>query len=158
MHLDITKDERHLLLRGLYAVTPMHDPEVKALANRLMELHENGVAQGRIPSETPVAAKSPASETPRPAPTPSAMSYMSTSKYDRSLVEAITITPTIIERAKGANGPYLLVSWTGPGRGLLKASVWDEDLFPRVLPRLKQESVFYVVRKGKYLNVVGVKG
>jgi hypothetical protein len=168
MNLEITKDERILILRCLFAETPLHDPEVKALANRLMELRENGHSTQGLSAVTEKGDRSQAAgqdkhegsraERSVPAQTPTGMSYMSAGKYDRDKVEQIRVTPLSIDRQESTNGPYLKLSWTGPGRGMLYASVFDVDLFPHVLPRLKQESVFYVVRKGRYLNVVGVKG
>jgi hypothetical protein len=173
MNLEITKDERILILRCLFAETPLHDPEIKALANRLMELRDgnghtlplsmesNGAKWPDVPGTGARQVEQlPGGVSGRPQsgyePQRPGQTHMSTGKYDRSAVEQIRITPTVINRKDAQHGSYLDVAWTGPGRGLLRASVWDEELFPFVLKRLKQESVFYVVRKGKYLNVVGV--
>jgi len=170
MKLEITKDERILILRCLFAETPLHDPEVKALANRLMELRENGQALPPVTnverSHPPSAGRSVEpgrSETPpsvdsRP-PQGSGVTYMSTGKYDRSAVEQITVTIDRITRKETETGPRLdlLIPVRG-GRGFSTATCWDEDLFVYLKDRAKQESVLYVVHKGKYTNVVGVKG
>jgi hypothetical protein len=52
----------------------------------------------------------------------------------------------------------LTVTYENPaGRGFLRASVWDEKLFPWISARVKQKTVFYVTRKGQYINIVGVR-
>jgi hypothetical protein len=187
MNLEITKDERILLLRCLFSQTVLHDPEVKALANRMMEMKDdgsNGVrvpmgavygnaqpagpaqvaslpsAGARKPEQLPdsVSQRRPASSS-EPQRTPQTIQQvrMSSGKYDRESVEQVTVTPDKCERKEVSTGPFVKVSWPSKGRGFLTAACWDEELFPWVMSRVKQESVFYVVHKGKYTNIVGVK-
>jgi hypothetical protein len=52
----------------------------------------------------------------------------------------------------------MTVSWQNrQGRGYLYAACWDEDLFAWVASRVRTETVFYIVHKGKYANIVGIK-
>ena len=52
----------------------------------------------------------------------------------------------------------LIATYENPGgKGFLRASVWDEKLFPWVSARIKQRTLFYVTRKGQYINIVGVR-
>jgi hypothetical protein len=180
MNLEITKDERILILRCLFAETPLHDPEVKALANRLMELRDgnghavpvplesNGAQRPDMPrtgagkaEQLPsgVSGRPQSGNEPQRPPQGSGVTYMSTGKYDRSAVEQITVTIDRITRKETETGPRLdlLIPVRG-GRGFSTATCWDEDLFVYLKDRAKQESVLYVVHKGKYTNVVGLKG
>ena len=193
MILEITKDERILILRGLFREAPLHDPQITALANRLMELRENGTSTGQSsasavmarPGGTAVATDRSGSRgdqgsiQPEKAEhthsraesmtvphslsqTPESVRWAS-GKYDRDSVEQITLTPSMIkredvEKAGEKPTPRLTVSWQNrQGRGYLYASAWDMDLFPWIAARAKQETAFYVVHKGKYTNIVGVK-
>jgi len=192
MNLEITKDERILILRCLFAETPLHDPEVKALANRLMELRDgNGhgvpVSVGAVPgpaqpgrsAQGPVVpsagARSPqqlpdsvherrteSGSQPQRAAQVAEIVRWSSSKFDRESVEQITVTPAACKRKDVIKTgeppiPRMEVSWPARGRGYLYAAVWDEALFGWVAGRVKQETVFYVLHKGKYTNIVGVK-
>lgn len=62
-----------------------------------------------------------------------------------------------IEDKTGANGPFLKVTRTNQGRGFAYASVFDSELFPFIRSRLQQRTTLYVVKSGKYINVVGVR-
>ena len=86
----------------------------------------------------------------------------STAKFDKDSVEQITLTPAGCKRddlAKdGKTIPRMTVSWQNrQGRGYLYAACWDESLFAWVASRVRQETLFYIVHKGKYTNIVGVK-
>jgi|GEM_PF-6274288 len=180
MILEITKDERLLILRHLLAGTPLHDPQVTALVNRLIETREasNGTSAPAQPSlnlapgeplwDKPKETNQPqrAQESPEPKRDwenagPQLVRW-ATDKFDKEKVEQITITPMGAKRddlfKAGKKVPRMSVSWQSPKvRGYNYATVWDEKLFPWVANRLKQETVFYVVNKGKFTDVVGVK-
>ena len=52
----------------------------------------------------------------------------------------------------------LKVSWQSQGSGYVVASCWDEKLFPWLAAQSKEPTAtLYVVKSGKYLNVIGVR-
>jgi hypothetical protein len=54
--------------------------------------------------------------------------------------------------------PRWKITWPSPnGQGYIDGSCFDEKLFPFLANRVKQRTTIYVVRNGKYLNVVGVR-
>ena len=175
MILEISKDERQLLLRLLILARPetaSQGTAINALSERVMELRDEPVpvrsdGGGSAPGTTVGKGESPlsreASRDPVASPSlrsgtqPAESVRWSTEKFDREAVEQLTLTPAKIDLKESANGPYVLVSWPARGRGYLSAACWDEQLCPIVASRVKQETVFYMVHKGKYTNIVGVK-
>jgi len=78
--------------------------------------------------------------------------------------EAVTVRIWKVERktprTTGVNkAPFLAVTWYAPsGNGYVDANCFDEQLFPWITIQSKQPSaLLYVVKNGKYLNVVGVR-
>jgi len=54
----------------------------------------------------------------------------------------------------------MIVGWPSPtGNGFVEASCFDSKLFPWLILRQKsgEKTVLHVVKKGKYLNIVGVR-
>lgn len=144
-----------LLARRLCALpVPLESDEPQGTAlpgasSRQAQLVPSGVSDGRAQS----------SDEPQRATQskPVEQTRMSAGKYDRNAVEQITLTPTKCERKESANGPYIAVMWPSRGRGYLYANCWDPELFAWVAGRVKQESTFYVVHKGKFTDIVGVR-
>ncbi len=191
MILEITKDERLIILRHLLAGTPLHDPQVTALANRLIEMRDaNGTAvhlplESHEPQGPAVPSSSSRKQEQLPLGVSSGRSQNSnqpqrtqespaeprkdwensvvqerwtTAKFDSEAVEQITITPSKCERKDLKDGtPRMTISWQGKGRGYLYATVWDTKLMPWVASRKNKETMFNVVTKGKFTDVVGVK-
>ena len=56
--------------------------------------------------------------------------------------------------------PRMLVGWESPtGNGFAQGSCFDPKLFPWLILRQKsgEKTLLHILRKGKYLNVVGVR-
>lgn len=53
----------------------------------------------------------------------------------------------------------MIVAFDSPtGKGTVTASCWDERLFPFIAVQAKEpKATLHIVKKGKYLNVVGVR-
>ena len=154
--LVVTDNELLLLLFGLGSwsmampvSTPAdreHPALAHALACRLLDLHH---ASG---------------DPPAPVPTPTAQASLpltntyhfakdrSGKSYTTANTERLEATITKVERKDTANGARLAVTMVPPER----ASVWDESIFAHVSSRVKQKSVFFIVRKDKFVNIVGV--
>jgi hypothetical protein len=73
--------------------------------------------------------------------------------------EVFEVAITKAERKDLSDGrPRMIVGWPVPqGQGFASANCFDEKLFPWLSSRLKQKTVLYIMRSGKYLNVVGVR-
>jgi len=73
--------------------------------------------------------------------------------------EAITAHIWKQERRDTSGRARLKVSWQAPGgKGFVDAACWDEKLFPWIAAQSKEPTaLLYVVKSGKYLNVVGVR-
>jgi len=100
---------------------------------------------------------------------PAKGSYIPQDRFAAKLSEAqmhnreiLEITPVKVERKDYVKGdktsPRLIVTWEkSTGRGFLRATVWDESLFPWVAGRVKQQTTFHLEHKGQWLNVIGVR-
>jgi hypothetical protein len=175
VNLELSQHEARLVMqRLLYGQIHEHDTgHFNKLFLRLAEfvhlsLESDGPKGTTVPGTGPrqaellpgavPAGRPQGSDQPERTPQSTESVRWATGKYDREAVEQITLTPSKIERKEAATGPFLSVSWQNRhGRGYLSASCFDEALFAWVSGRIKQESVFYVVHKGKYTNIVGVK-
>ena len=71
--------------------------------------------------------------------------------------ESLTVEIQKVQPRGDGDKRRMVVSFSNPnGRGWLDAAAWDEHLFPFLANRVKQRTLLYVVRKDKYLNIVGV--
>jgi hypothetical protein len=174
MNLEISKEECQLLVRRILhgRIDESEHLAFERLFLRIgnlvpVPLESNGPKRPDVPSagarkdeQLPggVSGRPQSSDQPQRTPQTVESVRMSTGKFDREAVEQITVTPTRIERKDLEDGTARLkVMWPARGRGFLEAACWDESLFAWVAGRIKQETVFYVVHKGKYTNIVGVK-
>lgn len=82
-----------------------------------------------------------------------------TPKAKRDTAESLEFVPVKIERKDIADKKRLIVSWQNTAtnqRGYLQASCFEESLFGPIANRVKQRTLFYIVRSGKYINIVGL--
>lgn len=213
MQLDLTHNERLLLILGLGAInhSPAQDcilayksePEatVEELAKKLIE-----AGNGSRPAEMPELQVSGSSGVTQPHPNNASASAMTSAplpennvqrshpasegrsaepgrggfetnsrppsapltwwakparnapEYSILNTEEISVKPSKIEPKPTAEGtPRLMVTWQNQGKGFSRASVWDEQLFPKVKDREGKPTTFFVTRKGQWVNIVGVR-
>ena len=63
------------------------------------------------------------------------------------------------ETRKKGTLEFLHVMWESPnGRGFVDANCFDVQLWPHLVkPKSQHETIVYTIRKGNYLNIVGVR-
>ena len=147
MQLEISREERRLLLGVLidHAGSLPESSADKKLADALVErlLDPPGTLYSAPVSPTSGAGAGPQVATgskPAPASAPLAAPPAG--------AEEMTLTPTGIKNYE----KRILVST--PGTTL---SCWKKELFDAVRARLNKSTTFYVVRKERYLNIIGLK-
>ena len=76
---------------------------------------------------------------------------------DKDVALRLSITPCAIEVKMAKNGECQIVTWQNQGRGYLKATCFQKELFPWIASRKNQLSMFYAIKKGAYTNIIGVR-
>ncbi len=155
--LELHDDERYALIRVL---APHEEPKLLAnLFQRLVEMKPTvnnpqtkpPIGPGRTAAE---AILSPPAIPAVPSPTVPADHWI---KKKPEAFETIEVPIVKIENKNGSNGPFLKVTWTNQGRGFGYGSVFDTELFPFIQSRLQQRTRLYVVKNGRFTNIVGVR-
>jgi hypothetical protein len=165
LNLPLTESERNTLLGAVLGFrTQTTAAELLHLATRIHEL--------RVPigsgAETAKAILSPPRTDNAPITVPNVVELKD--RWQRSKKGAEVPFPegceTIeaelwkVESKPTQEGkPRWKITWAAPngGQGFVDGSCFDEKLFPFLANRVKQKTVLYVVKNGKYLNVVGVR-
>lgn len=70
-------------------------------------------------------------------------------------VESLPFEPLKVERKDTGGKPRLLVLYNSAGKNI-QASCWHEELFGHIANRTRQRTTFYVTRKDRYINIVGL--
>lgn len=72
--------------------------------------------------------------------------------------EALEVSLNKPQTKKGKDGDYMHVTWpANTQRGFVDANCFDSALFPWIIKAaMERKARIYVVRKGNYLNIVGV--
>jgi len=187
MIIDLTSTERRLLLHALFRMSPGLTPglmqvDIDNITNRLIALREDdnesnlrlplephGSERSAVSSVDPgktqqlpggVSGRTQSGDQPKRAAQMELADRWASGVEppDKAAAEKLEITPSKIERKASKEGkPFLLISWSNNGRGYSFARVWDEALFSRIENRAKTKTLFYALRKGQFLNVIGVR-
>ena len=149
MNLSINEAERRILLRVLFAY-PLHNlekverEEIEHVIDVLMERDCRAVPSPAVPADPPNPS------TPSPD-IPENAEMLSLTPIGFSNV--LSLTPIGSSNAKGR----LTVSYHPPEGGARMISCWKPEIFDAIRARLNKPTTFYVVTKGQYKNIVGVK-
>lgn len=154
-HLDLGENERLLMMFALgsvHNIPPVISEQTEPpatpieLARRLVNL---------VP--TPGVPTPPRTEVPPPA-------AAAPGPQDPDVRELGPIIPLSIVKTGEGKKERLIVEWremknAGRSTQIKKASCWfsEKAIWPRVLERVRQSTVFLVKENNGYLNIVGVK-
>lgn len=152
-HLELTSNERMLLIFALgccpqHAILSDHsDPPAVPieLARRLVE------------SIAEIAPAPFVSSRPMPPPAPAAV-HMSEPSKDPAVFPLGPIIPQSIVKQGTGDRERLVIEWRH-GKNVKRASCWmkEKAIWPRVLERVKQSTVFLAKESKGYIHIVGVK-
>jgi len=167
-HLKITDNDRLLLDIDLEESSPTQTPRAEAKTEEQHQ-HENGAGwlasayvgpdaqvsgNARVFGDAQVSgnARMPAVTVSQRAPAESTL--------DLDVREHGPVTPSAITISGTGKKERLTVEWRQPGvTNTFRASCWasEKAIWPRVMERVKQPTVFLVKESKGYLNIVGVK-
>ena len=155
-HLEITENERILLILALgcaeaHKIGPIVFEQSEPPASAIVVTQRmTFLSSVNNPRTVPSA--------PTPAPAPPAPVIPAAPK-DPDVRELGPITPLSIERTGTGKKECLVMTWQTQDGGRKVARCWADQkmIWPRVLERVKQPTVFLVKEKSAYLNIVGVK-
>ncbi len=185
MLLELTTTERRLLLTALLHLEPgmtsgRMQADIDNLYDRIIELPPDGNGL-RVPLESHGAERStlPSPGTGKTEQLPGGVSggrsqgsdqpqrtqesdhwAHGIKEPDKKVAEVWNVVIAKVESKPTTEGkPRQLVTFESPnGKGFGRASLWDEELFSLMSGRAKQRTTFYILRKGQWLNVVGIRG
>jgi hypothetical protein len=177
--ITFSHDERKAIVFALSVAYPklgagrpfyINDSDYLALCTRLMEVRTDNQAtrqQSGTAAATAVLSRPSVFEPQRPTPAPIEIrEHWAKNKKGQETPNPegcieINAVITKLEDAPPRDNKTQTrkkLTWESPtGRGFADAYCWDEDLFPHLANRMKQQTTFYIVRSGQYANVVGVR-
>jgi hypothetical protein len=69
----------------------------------------------------------------------------------------VNIWKTEQKPAKNGGKVFLKVTWQSQERGYVDANCFDSSLFPWLINQTGKPTLLYLLKAGKYLNIVGVR-
>lgn len=161
--LTITEQDRSNLLiaLGCFAGTWFRDhgnvpAEVRELTRKVAVLTELTLAETKqpVPTSAPAVTDRAAADS---YPAHNSTREVWAPKFSASApgVESLQFEPIKVERKDTGKGKRLVVLYNSAGRNI-QASCWHEELFAHIANRTRQRTTFYVTRKDRYINIVGI--